>query len=45
MLATAVAANADYLVTGDKYLQRLDEFRGIPIISPRDFLDMLLSLS
>lgn len=42
VLATAVAAEADYLVTGDKYLLRLGEFRGIPIVSPRDFLDMML---
>ncbi|MBA2469732.1 MAG: hypothetical protein H0V37_10035, partial [Chloroflexia bacterium] len=30
VLATAVAAQADYLVTGDKYLPRIGEFRGIP---------------
>lgn len=44
VLATAVAARADYLVTGDKYLLRIGEFRGIPIVSPRDFLDMVLAL-
>jgi len=41
VLATAVAARADYLVTGDKYLLRISEFRGIPIVSPREFLDIL----
>ncbi|CAN5854334.1 hypothetical protein BH24CHL3_BH24CHL3_09380 [soil metagenome] len=45
VLATAVAAAADYLVTGDKYLLRIGEFRGIRVVSPRDFLDMLLELS
>jgi putative PIN family toxin of toxin-antitoxin system len=38
ILATAVAADADYLVTGDKGLLALGEFRGIPIVSPREFL-------
>lgn len=42
VLATAVAANADYLVTGDKYLLRIGEFRGIPIVFPREFLDLML---
>ncbi len=41
ILATAVAANADYLVTGDKGLVELTVFRGIRIVSPRAFLDML----
>lgn len=39
VLATAVAAEADYLVTGDKYLLDIEEFRGIRIVSPRAFLD------
>ena len=38
ILATAVAADADFLVTGDKGLLALGEFRGIPIVSPREFL-------
>ena len=42
VLATAVAAKADYLVTGDKYLLRIGEFRGILIVSPRQFLDLML---
>jgi uncharacterized protein len=44
VLATAIAAEADYLVSGDKYLQRIGEFRGIPIVSPREFLDLMLDL-
>lgn len=43
VLATAVAAKADYLVTGDKYLLRIAEFRGIPIVSPRNFLTLVLA--
>ena len=41
ILATAIAANADFLVTGDKGLLALGEFRGIPIMSPREFLERL----
>jgi putative PIN family toxin of toxin-antitoxin system len=42
ILATAVAANADYLVTGDKGLLALGAFQGIPIMTPRAFLDRLV---
>lgn len=41
VLATAVAANADYLVTVDKYPRRIGEFRGIRIVSPRQFLGLM----
>lgn len=44
ILATAVAAGADFLVTGDKGLLALGEFRRIPIITSRAFPDMLLEL-
>jgi putative PIN family toxin of toxin-antitoxin system len=37
VLACALEAAADYLVTGDKDLLRLKAFRGIRIITPRDF--------
>jgi putative PIN family toxin of toxin-antitoxin system len=37
ILACAIAVNADYLVTGDSDLLELREFRGIRIVSPRDF--------
>ena len=37
ILSCSVAAGADYLVTGDSDLLELREFRGIRIISPRDF--------
>lgn len=40
ILECAVAARADYLITGDKrHLQPLQHFRGIQIVSPRDFLN------
>lgn len=41
VLATAVSGRADYLVTGDIELRRLSPFRGIVILSPRAFLDVL----
>ena len=35
ILECAIAADADYIVSGDlKHLQSLKEFRGIPILSP-----------
>ena len=37
VLGTAAAAEADVLVTGDRDLLDLKEFRGIPILSPRSF--------
>jgi putative PIN family toxin of toxin-antitoxin system len=41
VLATAVSAAADYLVTGDKQLQQLANVEGVIIVSPREFLDRL----
>ena len=44
VIATAVAAKASYLVTGDRtHLLRKKEYQGIPIISARSFLDLLES--
>ena len=37
ILACALGARARYLVTGDKDLLELKEFRGIAILSPREF--------
>jgi predicted nucleic acid-binding protein len=41
VLATAISAVADYLVTGDRQLQLLGTIDGIVIVSPREFLDVL----
>ncbi len=41
ILSAAVSAGADYLVTGDRQLLALGEYGGIPIVSPRSFLDIL----
>jgi putative PIN family toxin of toxin-antitoxin system len=41
VLATAVSAEADYLVTGDKQLLQLGGHGGTDIIDPRTFLKVL----
>lgn len=39
-LSLAIAIKANCIVTGDGKLQELHPFRGIPILSPADFLKM-----
>lgn len=41
ILATASAANAEAIVTGDQDLLTINEFEGIPIMTPTDFLNHL----
>jgi predicted nucleic acid-binding protein len=42
VVATAVAAQADYLVTGDRrHLLPMKEAQGIAIVPPRTFLAIL----
>jgi putative PIN family toxin of toxin-antitoxin system len=41
VLATALAGAADVIVTGDEDLLVLREFRGIRILTPRRFLELL----
>ena len=38
----AVASNCKIIISGDKHLLRLSEFRGIAILNPRDFVDKYL---
>ena len=38
IIATAVGAGAEVLVTGDRDLLILNEFEGIPILTPQQFL-------
>jgi uncharacterized protein len=40
IVACALQANADYLVTGDRHLLSLGEYAGIRIVTPRQFLDL-----
>lgn len=43
ILECALEGKADYIISGDKKrLQALKEFRGIPIISPAEFLGSCL---
>jgi uncharacterized protein len=37
IIACAVAAKADYLVTGDSDLLEIKDYQGVRIINPRDF--------
>lgn len=41
VLACAVAAGADYIVSGDRHLLDLREYRGIRILSPAAFVALL----
>lgn len=40
-LECAVAGSANCIVSGDPHLNALGDFRSIPIITPRDFLNQL----
>lgn len=41
VLAAAVSAGADYLVTGDRELRALGQYRGVSILDPRAFLTLV----
>ena len=41
VLATALAAKAEIILTGDKDLLTLKEFQGIKILSPRQFIECM----
>ena len=41
VLATALAAEADVIVSGDHHLQSLNKYKEIPIVVPRIFLELL----
>jgi putative PIN family toxin of toxin-antitoxin system len=41
ILGTAIAARADYLVSGNDHLLALGRFEGVPIVTPRRFLEIL----
>ncbi len=44
VLATGRLAQADYLVTGDHGLLDLDEYEGMKIVTPRQFVQLLEQL-
>jgi putative PIN family toxin of toxin-antitoxin system len=39
ILECALAGKADYMVTNDRHLLTLKQFRGIPIVTAREFLE------
>jgi predicted nucleic acid-binding protein len=41
ILATAISAKADYLVTGDTKLERLGTYESVTILSPQRFVETL----
>lgn len=41
VLATAVSAGVDFLVSGDKQLRRLGRYGNVTILTPREFLTFL----
>ena len=41
ILATAVAGRADYIISGDVHLLNLKSFRGIEIVTPRRFCEIV----
>ena len=42
VLECAVEGKADYIISGDSHLLSLDEYRGINILSAREFLDCVI---
>ena len=41
IVATAIKADADFIVTGDRHLLALGSHESIRMITPREFLDLL----
>ena len=41
IIACALEAGADYIITGDPHLLDLKQYRGIRIVTPRAFLEIL----
>ena len=42
VLETAEAASADFIISGDKHLLDLANWKGIPILSPASFLEEIM---
>jgi putative PIN family toxin of toxin-antitoxin system len=43
VLASAISANADYIISGDQDLLTLKLYQNIPIVTPREFMKIWLS--
>lgn len=44
-IACAIASRSKVIVSGDKHLLKVSEFRGVKILKPRDFVDTYLEKS
>jgi len=42
-LECAIAGKCDFIVSGDKHLLKMSEYRRVKILKPRDFLDKYLN--
>jgi hypothetical protein len=42
-VAAALDGRADFIVSGDRHLVELEEVQGVRIVTPRQFLDLLVS--
>ncbi|MBW1976134.1 MAG: putative toxin-antitoxin system toxin component, PIN family [Deltaproteobacteria bacterium] len=42
-LECAIAGNCDMIISGDKHLLKLHEYRGVKILKPKEFVDNYLS--
>ncbi len=41
ILEAAVAGKAEMIISGDRHLLDIRSFRGVPVVTPRQFLDLL----
>lgn len=41
IIEAALEANADYIVTGDKHLLKIPQYKSIQIVTPNEFLKMI----
>jgi len=42
LIACAIEGNAEYIVSGDEHLLDLGRYRGVEILTPRDFVERVL---
>jgi uncharacterized protein len=40
VLEVAVCANADFIISGDKHLLKMNEFEGIQIVTAHQFIEL-----
>ena len=42
IIEAAVEGKAEYIITQDNHLLKLKEFKGIKIVTPKDFLELIM---